>query len=110
MSVANEFEALYETVLERKNSPEEGSYTCYLYDKGLEKILKKVGEESTEVIIAALSQTSEDLVNELGDLFYHLMVLMVQKGVTIQDVEAELEKRSAKKHNLKAERKPIENY
>lgn len=105
----NEFEALYETVLDRKLNPEDGSYTTYLYNKGLEKILKKVGEESTEVIIAACNQTNEDLVNELGDLFYHLMVLMAEKGVTLKEVEAELEKRSHKKHNLKAERKPIEN-
>ena len=72
----NEFEALYETILDRKKNPEEGSYTAYLFDKGLEKILKKVGEENTEVIIAALSQTNTDLVNELGDLFYHIFVLM----------------------------------
>lgn len=106
----NEFEQLYETVLERKDNPEEGSYTSYLYEKGLDKILKKVGEENTEVIIAALSQNKEDLVNELGDLFYHLFVLMVQKGVSLQEVEEELDRRSHKKHNLKAERKPITNY
>ena len=106
----NEFENLYETVKDRKVNPEEGSYTSYLYDKGLEKILKKVGEENTEVIIASLSQSKEDLINELGDLFYHLFVLMIEKGVTLQEVEAELERRSAKKHNLKAERKPITNY
>ncbi|HIW18190.1 MAG TPA: phosphoribosyl-ATP diphosphatase [Candidatus Faecalicoccus intestinipullorum] len=106
----NEFEQLYETVLERKDNPEEGSYTSYLYEKGLDKILKKVGEENTEVIIAALSQNKEDLVNELGDLFYHLFVLMVQKGVNLQEVEEELARRSHKKHNLKAERKPITNY
>ncbi|WP_273477143.1 phosphoribosyl-ATP diphosphatase [Faecalicoccus acidiformans] len=106
----NEFEQLYKTVLERKDNPEEGSYTSYLYEKGLDKILKKVGEENTEVIIAALSQNKEDLVNELGDLFYHLFVLMVQKGVSLQEVEEELARRSQKKHNLKAERKPITNY
>ena len=106
----NEFEQLYKTVLERKDNPEEGSYTSYLYEKGLDKILKKVGEENTEVIIAALSQNKEDLVNELGDLFYHLFVLMVQKGVSLQEVEEELARRSQKKHNLKAETKPITNY
>lgn len=105
----NEFEALYETILDRKKNPEEGSYTAYLFDKGLEKILKKVGEENTEVIIAALSQTNNDLVNELGDLFYHIFVLMAQKGVSLQEVEEELARRSKKKHNLKAERKPITN-
>lgn len=106
----NEFEQLYKTVLERKDNPEDGSYTSYLYEKGLDKILKKVGEENTEVIIAALSQNKEDLVNELGDLFYHLFVLMVQKGISLQEVEEELARRSQKKHNLKAERKPITNY
>lgn len=106
----NEFQNLYETVLDRKNNPEEGSYTAYLYSKGEEKILKKVGEECTEVIIASLSQSKEDLINEFGDLFYHLMVLMVEKGVSLQEVEAELNRRSFKKHNLKAERKPVEQY
>lgn len=105
----NEFENLYETVMKRKENPEEGSYTSYLYEKGLEKILKKVGEENTEVIIAALHQRHADLVNELGDLFYHLFVLMAQKGVSLQEVEEELARRSQKKHNLKAERKPITN-
>lgn len=106
----NEFSVLYETVMDRKENPEEGSYTAYLFSKGEEKILKKVGEECTEVIIASLSQQKEDLVNELGDLFYHLMVLMAQKGVSLSDVEAELARRSQKKHNLKAERKPITEY
>jgi phosphoribosyl-ATP pyrophosphohydrolase len=105
----NEFEALYKTVKDRKENPEEGSYTCYLYEKGEEKILKKVGEECTEVIIASLSQSKTDLINELGDLYYHLMVLMVQKGVSLDELCEELNKRSAKKHNLKPERKPIEN-
>lgn len=108
--MTNEFQNLYETVLDRKKNPEEGSYTCYLYTKGEHKILKKVGEECTEVIVASLSESKEELIGELGDLFYHLMVLMVEKGVSLEEVEAELEKRSAKKHNLKAERKPIENY
>lgn len=106
----NEMQNLYETVLERKANPEEGSYTCYLFNKGEGKILKKVGEECTEVIIASLHQTREELVGELGDLLYHLAVLMVEKGVAWSDVEKELEKRSAKKHNLKAERRPIEQY
>lgn len=75
-----ELNVLYETVLDRKASPEEGSYTSYLFGKGEEKILKKVGEECTEVIIASLSQSKEDLINEFGDLFYHMVVLMVEKG------------------------------
>lgn len=103
-----ELEVLYETILERKQQGEEGSYTSYLFQKGLEKILKKVGEECTEVVIASLSQEKEDQVNEISDLLYHLMVLMVEKGISLEEVNAELEKRSAKTHNLKAERKPIE--
>lgn len=105
-----ELNILYETVLDRKASPEEGSYTSYLFGKGEEKILKKVGEECTEVIIASLSQSKEDLINEFGDLFYHMVVLMVEKGITLEEISAELERRSGKKHNLKAERKPVTNY
>ena len=101
---------LYETVPDRKANPEEGSYTSYLFGKGEDKILKKVGEECTEVIIASLSQSREDLINEFGDLFYHLVVLMVQKGVSLEEISAELERRSGKKHNLKAERKPVTEY
>ncbi len=100
---------LYQTALERKNNPEEGSYTTYLYEKGLEKILKKVGEESTEVIIASLQGSDDDLVDELNDLLYHLVVLMVERGITPEDVEAEMIRRAEKQHNLKAERKPIIN-
>lgn len=105
-----ELNVLYETALDRKASPEEGSYTSYLFGKGEEKILKKVGEECTEVIIASLSQSKEDLINEFGDLFYHMVVLMVEKGITLEEISAELERRSGKKHNLKAERKPVTNY
>ena len=99
----------YQTVVERKANPEEGSYTTYLYNKGLEKILKKVGEESTEVVIAALSQSKEELIGEICDLSYHVLVLMAEKGITLEDVEAELDRRAQKLHNLKAERKPIVN-
>lgn len=105
-----ELNVLYETVMDRKASPEEGSYTSYLFGKGEEKILKKVGEECTEVIIASLSQSKEDLINEFGDLFYHMVVLMVEKGITLEEISAELERRSGTKHNLKAERKPVTNY
>lgn len=104
-----ELDVLYETILDRKANGEEGSYTSYLFNKGLDKILKKVGEECTEVIIASLSQSKEEQIGEIGDLLYHLMVLMVEKGITLDDVNAELEKRSQKTHNLKAERKPIEH-
>ena len=99
----------YETAVDRKNNPEEGSYTTYLFNKGLEKILKKVVEESTEVIIASLNGSKEELVGEINDLIYHVLVLMVEKGITLEDVEAEMVRRSQKQHNLKAERKPITN-
>ena len=105
----SELENLYETALDRKNNPEEGSYTTYLYNKGLEKILKKIGEESTEVVIASLSDSKEDLINETNDLAYHIVVLMVEKGITLQEVEEVMQRRSLKQHNLKAERKPITN-
>ena len=103
----SELKNLYETALDRKLNPEEGSYTTYLYNKGLEKILKKIGEETTEVIDAALSQSDEELIGELNDLAYHLIVLMVEKGITLEDVEKEMIRRSEKQHNLKAERKPV---
>jgi phosphoribosyl-ATP pyrophosphohydrolase len=106
----NELEKQYEAALDRKKNPEEGSYTTYLYNKGLDKILKKVGEESTEVVIAAMSQSKEDLIGEINDLAYHVIVLMVEKGITLEDVEAEMKKRAEKSHNLKPERKTIENY
>ena len=104
-----ELENLYATALERKLNPEEGSYTTYLYNKGLEKILKKIGEETTEVVVASLTQSNEDLNGELNDLFYHIVVLMVEKGISLEDVEREMIRRSEKQHNLKAERKPITN-
>lgn len=105
----SELRKQYETAVDRKNNPEEGSYTTYLFNKGLEKILKKVGEESTEVIIASLNGSKEELVGEINDLIYHVLVLMVEKGITLEDVEAEMVRRSQKQHNLKAERKPIIN-
>ena len=65
----NELKSLYATIQDRKENPEQGSYTSYLFDKGLDKILKKLGEENTEVIIASLMQSKEDLINEIGDLY-----------------------------------------
>lgn len=93
--------SLYETVLDRKANKEEGSYTCYLFEKGLDKILKKVGEECSETIIAAKNGDNGETVLEISDLIYHLMVMMVQQGITLEEIMAELEKRSAKKGNLK---------
>ena len=93
----NEMKALYETVVSRKTHAEEGSYTAYLYEKGLEKILKKVGEECTEVIIAAMKEDSHDeVVNEIGDLIYHLFVMMAEKGITLDEVNEELSRRAQK--------------
>lgn len=105
----SEIEKEYQNALDRKLHPEEGSYTTYLYEKGLDKILKKVGEESTEVVIAALSQSKEELVGEINDLLFHVLVLMVEKGVTLEDVETELKRRREKQHNSKGDRKPIMN-
>lgn len=88
-------EQLYQEILERKNNPKEGSYTNYLFEKGLDKILKKVGEEATEVIIAAKND-KEELVYEVSDLVYHTLVLLVEQGVTLEEVTAELAKREGK--------------
>lgn len=105
----NVYERVFETILDRKANPEQGSYTTYLFEKGLEKILKKVGEESTEVIIASCKHDKEEVINEYGDLIYHLLVLMAELGITLDDIHAMMEERDKKTHNLKAERKPIEN-
>ena len=86
-------EELYATIKERKNSPIEGSYTNYLFTKGLDKILKKVGEETAEVIIAAKNQSKTELVYELSDLVYHSLVLMVNQGIKVSDIKEELSKR-----------------
>ena len=94
-------QALYETVVNRKNNPTEGSYTCYLFDKGLDKILKKVGEECSETIIAAKNNDNSETVYEIADLIYHLMVMMVNQNIELDDVLAELDKRSEKTGNLK---------
>lgn len=103
------YERVFETILDRKKNPEEGSYTTYLFNKGLEKILKKVGEESTEVIIASCKKDKKEVINEYGDLIYHLMVLIAELGISLEDIYEVMEERDKKTHNLKAERKPIEN-
>ena len=84
---------LYEVISDRKKSPKEGSYTTYLFDKGFDKFLKKVGEESAEVIIAAKNPDKTELVSEISDLLYHLTVLMVEEGIDFSQVDKELEKR-----------------
>lgn len=106
----SEFHHLYETIRQRQTNREEGSYTAYLFDQGLEKICKKVGEENAEVIIAAMKNDREELINEISDELYHLFVLMAQCDISIEVVEQELAKRSAKQHNRKAERRKIEKY
>lgn len=96
---------LYEVIENRKNNPEEGSYTCYLFEKGLDKILKKVGEESSETIIAAKNcvQTGdkEEVKNEICDLIYHLLVMSADLGINWSEVNEILEQRRQKIGNLK---------
>lgn len=84
------FETVYETIVDRKKNPKEGSYTNYLFDKGIDKILKKVGEEATELVIAAKNPNPEEVKYELSDFLYHAMVLMVERGVTWEDIIKEL--------------------
>ena len=97
------YKGLYELIAGRKLQPKEGSYTTYLFDKGLDKILKKVGEECTEVIIAGKAEDKAETVYEIADLCYHVMVLMVQNGISLQEVTAELAKRHVIDHKVKQE-------
>lgn len=92
---------LYEVVMSRKAQPVENSYTCYLFAQGIDKILKKVGEESSEVIIAAKNGVNSDTVGEISDLLYHLVVLMADQGIQPSDVKAVLGQRAEKVGNLK---------
>lgn len=100
---------LYEVILDRKKNAQEGSYTGYLFEKGTDKILKKVGEECTEVVIACKEDNKEEQIYEICDLAYHVLVLMADKGITMEEISEELGKRRAKMNNFKGERKPIEN-
>ena len=84
---------LYNLILDRKANPVDGSYTNYLFDKGIEKIGKKVGEEAIEAIISASRCDKENTIQELADLFYHALVMMAQMGITPEEVENELKKR-----------------
>lgn len=97
----NTLEKLYEVIKDRKLNPAEGSYTCYLFDKGLDKILKKIGEESAETIIAAKNEDNGELTGEVCDLIYHLLVMCAEKQLDINDIFEELNKRSEKIGNLK---------
>lgn len=87
------FETVYNIIEDRKNNPKEGSYTNYLFDKGIDKILKKVGEECTEIVIAAKNPDPEEIKYEISDFLYHVMVLMVEKGVTWEEITQELAQR-----------------
>ena len=92
---------LNETIKSRKGKAEENSYTAYLFDKGIDKILKKCGEECAEMIIAAKNGNKEELVGEICDLIYHMIVMQNACGVNIEDIEQELSKRNLKTGNLK---------
>ncbi|MBU5315519.1 phosphoribosyl-ATP diphosphatase [Clostridium bornimense] len=107
--MSNVINDLYNVVKDRLDNPVENSYTNYLFNKGTDKILKKVGEECTEVIIAAKGDSKEDMVAEICDLLYHLEVLMVDRKIEISAVEEELKKRSTKIGNSKGDRKEITN-
>ena len=91
----------YDVILERKEEKAEGSYTAYLFEQGIDKILKKVGEECTETVIAAKNNDNTETVYEITDLLYHVLVLMAHQGITPDDINAELAKRAEKRRNLK---------
>ena len=98
------FHDLYKIVLDRKQNPEEGSYTCYLFEKGVDKILKKCGEENTEMVIAAKNADNVELKNEVADLIYHVIVLCAERGLDWSEVEKVLTIRRNKIGNLKPQR------
>lgn len=96
--------SLYNLLVDRRNTRPEGSYTTYLFDKGIDKILKKVGEESTEVIIGGKAGDKAETVYEIADLAYHVMVLMVEMGISVEDVYRELASRHVIDHKVKQEK------
>ncbi len=102
----NEFsiDGLYELLQGRKENLPEGSYTTYLFQKGIDKILKKVGEESTEVIIAGKANDKKETIYEVADLCYHVMVMMVEMGISLEDVRKELASRHVIDHKVKQEK------
>ncbi len=95
---------LYDLLVDRRNTRPEGSYTTYLFDKGIDKILKKVGEESTEVIIGGKAGDKAETVYEIADLAYHVMVLMVEMGISVEDIYRELASRHIIDHKVKQEK------
>ena len=98
------YEGLMELIEGRKNEKKEGSYTTYLFEKGIDKILKKVGEECTEVIIAAKAADKAETIYEISDLVYHLMVLMIEAGISLEDIHRELASRHVIDHKVKQEK------
>ena len=101
------FDELYGIVLERKANPSEGSYTCYLFEQGLDKILKKCGEETSEVMIAAKNGSKDELTAEIGDLIYHLFVLMAEAEIPLEALYILLEERRKKIGNLKPKKESV---
>ena len=97
-------EILSELIEGRKKEKKEGSYTTYLFEKGLDKILKKIGEESTEVIIAGKAQDKRDTIYEIADLVYHVLVLMIEAGLSLEDIHDELASRHVIDHKVKQEK------
>ena len=89
----NSFEQMEAVIAQRRAEPQEGSYTCYLFEKGIDKILKKLGEEATEIVIAAKNPNPNEVKYEISDFLYHMMVMMVDKGITWDEVLEELSQR-----------------
>jgi phosphoribosyl-ATP pyrophosphohydrolase len=104
MEKQNVIELLYDIVKDRKENSADNSYTCYLFEQGINKILKKVGEECAEVIIASKDSNREGVINETSDLIYHLCVLLASLEIEFSDILSELEKRAKKLGNLKVMR------
>ena len=98
------YEGLMELIKGRKTDPKEGSYTTYLFEKGTDKILKKIGEECTEVIIAAKAEDKRETIYEIADLCYHTMVLMIEQGITLEDIHKELQSRHVIDKKIKQEK------
>lgn len=99
-----EYQQLYDLLCQRNEERPESSYTTYLFEKGLDKILKKVGEESTEVIVAAKNGDRKEMIYEIADLAYHVMVLMVQQSITLDEIKQELAGRHVIDHKVKQEK------
>ena len=97
-------DALVEMLVGRKTNPKEGSYTTYLFEKGIDKILKKVGEECTEVIIAGKADDKAEAIYEISDLMYHVLVLMIEMGISVEDIKKELASRHVIDHKIKQEK------